>query len=383
MVRFDVGRVARTRFNDVRVERSLDQELRPFIASACSKFTSDFFKDANEQFANDLALALWVRDPRQGFEVAVFSSHVNEVHLEVLTEGGVDLVAFAFAHEAGVDEHTGQLIANGFVHERCSNRRVDAARQCAEHLLRADLGLDGCDLSFNDGRMGPRSRQRTHVVQEALNQVLAVDGVLDFWVELHAIGPTVRVAKERNGCIFTRGQHLDVVWQFGDGVAVAHPDVGNLGKINREGRVLMDGHGAAAIATSPRCFNRATQGLGQQLCAVANAEDGNPELKDRRVKAWCTFGVDRTRPTGQDDALGPFGLDFSSSDGGANNLGVHPSFANPTSNQLRILRTEVNNENDVGQCPMPTFCERWSCLPSVCSAGAIMTSAFWNSLTVS
>ena len=35
------------------------------------------------------------------------------------------------------------------------------------------------------------------------------------------------------------------------------------------------------------------------------------------------------------------------------------------------------------QWPMPTPWDRWSCLPSVCRAGATMTSAFWNSFTVS
>ena len=29
--------------------------------------------------------------------------------------------------------------------------------------------------------------------------------------------------------------------------------------------------------------------------------------------------------------------------------------------------------------PMPTDCSRWSCLPSVCSAGATITSARWKS----
>jgi hypothetical protein len=34
------------------------------------------------------------------------------------------------------------------------------------------------------------------------------------------------------------------------------------------------------------------------------------------------------------------------------------------------------------QCPIPTCWERWSDLPSVSSAGATITSAFWNSFTL-
>ena len=39
--------------------------------------------------------------------------------------------------------------------------------------------------------------------------------------------------------------------------------------------------------------------------------------------------------------------------------------------------------NPSGYRPMPTPCDRWSALPSVCSDGATITSAFWNSLRVS
>ena len=63
--------------------------------------------------------------------------------------------------------------------------------------------------------------------------------------------------------------------------------------------------------------------------------------------------------------------------------------------QLRVLRTEVDDEDRIASgvhryslgsaCyrPMPTPCARWSALPSVCSDGATITSAFWNSLSVS
>ena len=84
-------------------------------------------------------------------------------------------------------------------------------------------------------------------------------------------------------------------------------------------------------------------------------------------------------------------------------------FADAPCDQLRVLRTEVDDENGIERIrslmmghslrigipdpltlapalihrPMPTPCARWSALPSVCSDGATMTSAFWNSLSVS
>ena len=47
-------------------------------------------------------------------------------------EGLDDLLALALAHQAGVDEHARELVADGLVHERGGHRRVDAARQPAD-----------------------------------------------------------------------------------------------------------------------------------------------------------------------------------------------------------------------------------------------------------
>ena len=66
--------------------------------------------------------------------------------------------------------------------------------------------------------------------------------------------------------------------------------------------------------------------------------------------------------------------------------------ADPAGDQLGVLGAEVDDQHrpltgvvrGVGgaQWPMPTPCERCRSFPSVWRAGATMTSAFWNSLTV-
>ena len=92
-----------------------------------------------------------------------------------------------------------------------------------------------------------------------------------------------------------------------------------------------------------------------------------------------------------------FGLRASISATGVDprhDLAVDVRLAHTARDQLRVLRSEVDDENEivVGQFahrigpvsrPMPTPCDRWSDLPSVCRAGATITSAFWNSFTVS
>ena len=66
-------------------------------------------------------------------------------------------------------------------------------------------------------------------------------------------------------------------------------------------------------------------------------------------------------------------------------LAVDVRLPDPPGDQLRVLGPEVDDEDGVeaGQRPIPMPWARWSVLPSVMSAGATITSAFWNSFTVS
>ena len=57
---------------------------------------------------------------------------------------------------------------------------------------------------------------------------------------------------------------------------------------------------------------------------------------------------------------------------------VNVGFADSASDQLGVLGTEVDDEN---RHPMPTRCAFCRALPSVCTEGASMISAFWNAFT--
>ena len=75
-------------------------------------------------------------------------------------------------------------------------------------------------------------------------------------------------------------------------------------------------------------------------------------------------------------------------------LRAHAALAHAPRDQLRVLGAEVEHEHRavverdarLGLCAhrdIPTPCSRCSFLPSVCSAGANMISAFWKSWIVS
>ena len=92
----------------------------------------------------------------QTLEEPVGGLHVDELDALVSLERLDDLLALVLAHEAGVDEHARELVADGLVHERRGDRRVDAAGQAADGAAVADLGPDLLDGLLDEVLHGPR-----------------------------------------------------------------------------------------------------------------------------------------------------------------------------------------------------------------------------------
>ena len=109
--------------------------------------------------------------------------------LEVDAGGGdevaLDLLGLAGPQQAVVDEHAGEVVADGALHQRGGHRGVDAAGQPAQHPLVADRGLDGGDLLLDDVGHRPGGLEPGDVEQEVLEHPLAVLGVEHLRVELH------------------------------------------------------------------------------------------------------------------------------------------------------------------------------------------------------
>ena len=112
-------------------------------------------------------------------------------------EGLLHLVGLAGPHQAGVDEDTGQLVADGLVDQGGRHRRVDPARQGAQHPVGAHLGPHGRHLGLDDRDVGPRGRAPADVVEEALEQVRPRVGVYDLGVELDAVDAGARGRRGR------------------------------------------------------------------------------------------------------------------------------------------------------------------------------------------
>lgn len=97
-----------------------------------------------------------------------------------------------------IDEYRGELVADGLVHERRRDRRVDAAGECGDDAGGSDLFADAGDLLFDDVVAVPVSSESCGLMQEVLDDLLAVVGVLDLWMPLHAVEALLVAAEGRD-----------------------------------------------------------------------------------------------------------------------------------------------------------------------------------------
>ena len=133
-------------------------------------------------------------------------------------------------------------------------------------------------------------------MQEALEDRAALQRVRDFGMELNAVqlARLVRHAGDRGRRI--AGDNLEAGRQFGDLVAVAHPDieqpmafaVGTVLDVFEQGRVAAGSHlGIAKLAHLP-AFDLPAELRCHGLHAVADAEHRHAELESRlRRLAEC------------------------------------------------------------------------------------------------
>ncbi len=108
-----------------------------------------------------------------------------------------------------------------------------------DHASVADLLADALDLLGDHVAAVPVGGEARTLVQEVLEHALAVVGVLDLGVPLHAVEAALLVRERRDLGRIRRREHVEALRGLGDLVAVAHPDV------------LLRGLAASSVPPSP------------------------------------------------------------------------------------------------------------------------------------
>src|SRR5947207_2461324 len=150
---FDSGRRALygNRFDNVRVQSSLNKEANFAVGFALLQTARSFVKDSDEFPANALALFFRISDALELGEEAISGVDANDVKAEAVAIHGERVFKLVLAEKAGVHEDVRQAIAHCFVDKDCRDSRIDAAAEAADGPFVADLLANCLDGFFDEG----------------------------------------------------------------------------------------------------------------------------------------------------------------------------------------------------------------------------------------
>ncbi len=169
------------RFDHVRVDGALRQ---PFGVGQLAGFGLEHL---DEFAADDFALGFRVADAGQVAQELVCGVDADDFDAQILGEHVHHHVAFVQAQQAVVDEHAGQLVANGAVDQRGGDGGIDAAGQAENDFVAADLLADFRDRFGDVVAHDPVGLAAADFMHKAVQHGLALHRVRHFRVELHAV----------------------------------------------------------------------------------------------------------------------------------------------------------------------------------------------------
>src|SRR5439155_26975980 len=163
------------------------------------------------------------------------------------------------------------------------------------------------------------------------------------------------VLESRHRRVGARGRHAKLRWRLLDPVAVAGPHGYaplRLESGEQAGRVTYRDLRPAVLAFRGR-RHLAAREMGHELHAVADGEDGRPELEELGIGRRRARVEHRVGAAGENDALGGELLDEAQLGAacGRMDLTVDVRLAYPARDELRELRAVVEDQNPVHAPP--------------------------------
>ena len=244
-----------------------------------------------------------------------------------------------------VDEDAGQLVADGPLDKCGRHRRIDTARQPAQDLPVPHQFPDRADLCGDEVRTRPVRRTASDLEQEVGQQLLALLGVQNLRMPLHAGQPPHRIRERRHRRAGTAGEGYETRGCGRDRVPVAHPHVQHAGQPVGQPVALHHLHGGSSELGGGGALHRATQTLRHSLEAVADAEHRHPTGEQVRGDLGGSRLIDRLWTAGQDDRLGVARQHVCDGRGVRHDLGVDVCLPDATGDELGVLRTEVDDDD--------------------------------------
>mmetsp|Transcript_26311 Transcript_26311/g.62468 ORF Transcript_26311/g.62468 Transcript_26311/m.62468 type:complete len:244 (+) Transcript_26311:611-1342(+) len=218
----------------VRVDGALREEGRALVAGvACLELGGLGLEHVDEQAADDLALLLGVGHAGEFTEEELAGVDADDLGVQLAGEHLHHHVAFVQPQQAMVDEHAGELVANGTVDQCGGDAGVHAARQAEDDLFVTDLLADARHGLVDVAAHLPVAPAAGDVTDEARQHGRALQRVRDLGVELHGIEATHLIGHAGDRAARRRRHQAETRRQGRDLVAMAHPDLEHAAAVGR------------------------------------------------------------------------------------------------------------------------------------------------------
>ena len=331
-------------FDDVGIERALGE---PGEIPEAARL---LLEDPDELGADALPLDLRIRDVLELLEKSLGCIHMDQVHLEGVSERGHHALGLALPEQAIVDEQAGELIADGAVDQDGHDGRVHAPRKGAQDTIPADLTADALH-----GRVDERGHRpvgaRAAEAEEVPQDRLALRRMRDLGVELDGEEPARVVRHRRDRAVLGGAQIDEASRRLHHRVPVAHP--------HRDPAIPL-GHDAleqplggeepelgGTVLAPLRGHHVAPEQIAHGLHAVADAEQRDARLEEPLVRQRGLVVVDARWAAREHDALVAGREHVFDRLGARQDFRVDTQLSDPAGDELGVLRTEVEDRDPV------------------------------------
>ena len=280
-----------TRLDDIGVDGALRQETGALVAAIAGlEFGSLLFKHVHKQATDDFAFGFGLAHTGELAQEEIAGVHADNPGVQLALEHLHDHVAFVQAQQAMINEHAGELIANGAMNEGRRHRGINPTGEAEDDLMLTHLLANAGHGLGNVIAHHPVGLGLANAQGESLQNGLALNGMRDLGVELKCIEATDLIGHARNRAGLGGGHELEPGRQLGDLVAMAHPDLEHavafwcfkIDNAAEECRMPPRTNFCIAELTGLAAFNLPAKLLGHGLHAVTDAQHRHAKLKDRR-----------------------------------------------------------------------------------------------------
>ena len=337
----------RDALDDVGIERALGEEPRLAVLLAIALHF--LLEHRDELVADDLPLALRIGDAAQLLEETRARVDGAQREMEASRERLLHLGGLAFAQEPVVDEDALELRPDRLVEQERHHRAVHAAGQRADDALLAHPRPDAGGRVL-DERAHAEGEADFALLEERLVELAAARGVGHLGVELDGVEPLLRVGHGAAGGVVAAADDAKPARRLRHLVAVAHPHVEVLALSHLAERPdgLQHFEARVAVLAVRGAIDGAAEELGHELQAVADAKDRNAEVEHGAVDERRAGLLDAEGASGKYDPARLEGADLLHGHRAGMDLAVDVQLANAAGDELRVLRTEIEDEDLLG-----------------------------------